>query len=162
MEFFAGGDLGDHLEKLGIFSEQKCKFYTAEIILALQELHKRNIIFRDLKPENVLLDCTGHIKLIDFGLSKNNVKFKDKGTKSFCGSVAYVAPEMLKKTGHGKAIDYYAVGILMYEMLFGMPPFYDDDQEKMFFNIENENITIPNTVSKEAQDLLQKLLQKNP
>jgi serine/threonine protein kinase len=90
-------------------------------------LHKRNIIFRDLKPENVLLDCTGHIKLIDFGLSKNNVKFKDKGTKSFCGSVAYVAPEMLRKTGHGKAIDYYAVGILMYEMLFGMPPFYDDN-----------------------------------
>ncbi len=98
------------------------------MILAIEDLHKRNIIFRDLKPENVVLDAEGHIKLTDFGLSKEGVAGPLNGTKSFCGTVAYLAPEMLKKTGHGKAIDWYLLGIAFYEMLVGQPPFFSKNR----------------------------------
>lgn len=110
------------------FSEDKAKFYLTEIILALEDLHKRDIIFRDLKPDNIVIDSEGHIKLTDFGLSKEGVLDPAHGTKSFCGSIAYLAPEMLKRTGHGKAVDWYLLGVIFYEMIVGIPPYYSNNR----------------------------------
>lgn len=135
MDYYPGGNLAEYLEKEGFFSENKSKIYLAEIILAIEELHKNNIIFRDLKPENIVIDKEGHALLIDFGLSKQNVNKHNKGAKSFCGSIAYLAPEMIEKKGHGKSIDWYLLGVLLYEMLVGIPPFYDDSKEQLFHNI---------------------------
>lgn len=100
----------------------------AEILLALEELHKRDIIFRDLKPENVVIDQDGHVCLTDFGLSKEGV-LDNLGAKSFCGSVAYLAPEMLKRTGHGKSVDWYLLGVLLYEMLHGVPAYFTHNRD---------------------------------
>jgi len=94
------------------------------VLLALEDLHKRDIIYRDLKPDNVVLDPEGHANLTDFGLSKEGVEDSHRGAKSFCGSVAYLAPEMLRRVGHGKAVDWYLLGVLLYEMLVGVPPYF--------------------------------------
>lgn len=120
------------------FSEEKVKLYTTEIILALEHLHKKNIVFRDLKPENVLIGADGHVALTDFGLSKEGVVDWTRGTNSFCGSVAYLSPEILNKTGHGKAVDWYLLGVMIYEMLVGIPPFYS--KNRFFLSILYVNI----------------------
>lgn len=105
--------------------EDQVRIYAAEIVLALDALHKASVIYRDLKPSNIVIAEDGHIKLTDFGLCKE--KFQNK-TKSFCGSIAYLAPEMIDKKGHGFALDWYLLGVLVYELLDGYPPFYDRDQ----------------------------------
>ena len=104
LDYCPGGDLSSHLQKEKRFSEQRARIYICEILLALEELHKRDIIFRDLKPDNVVLDKEGHALLTDFGLSKEGV-YDNCTAKSFCGSVAYLAPEMIQRNGHGKAVD---------------------------------------------------------
>lgn len=162
MDYYPGGNLAEHLKKQGCFSEEKSKIYTAEILLAIEELHKRDIIYRDLKPENVVLDEKGHALLIDFGLSKEGVTRSISETKSFCGSCAYLAPEMLHKKGHGKALDWYLLGIILFEFLTGRPPFYCEDKDELFYNIENATVDIPPGMSAEVTDLLERLLEKNP
>ena len=161
MDYYPGGDLGTYLMDEGTFTEKKAKIYIAEIVLALEELHKNDIIFRDLKPENVMVDAEGHVALIDFGLSKERVVHNDTGAKSFCGSVAYLAPEMIRKLGHGKAIDWYLLGVVLYEMLFGVPPFYADTKEELFHNIEHEKLQLPSDCPKPLRDILHGLLEKD-
>ena len=161
LDYCPGGDLSKHLYYEKRFKEQRAKFYICEVLLALEDLHKRDIIFRDLKPDNVVLDENGHCKLTDFGLSKEGV-FDSQSAKSFCGSIAYLAPEMLKKQGHGKAVDWYLLGVLFYEMLVGIPPFFTEHKEEIFHNIEYAQLQIPKFISKGASDLLKALLQRDP
>jgi serine/threonine protein kinase len=131
LDYCPGGDLGKILSREKRFEEDRARIYLAEILLALEDLHKRDIIFRDLKPDNVVLDSDGHALLTDFGLSKEGV-LDNQGAKSFCGSVAYLAPEMLKRSGHGKSVDWYLFGVLLYEMLVGIPPYFTNNKEKLF------------------------------
>ena len=128
MQFCSGGDLSQYLELEGSFSEDKAKGYITEIICAIEALHQKNIIFRDLKPDNIVLDGDGHALLTDFGLSRQGIKADVHGADSFCGSYAYLAPEMIRKRGHGKAVDWYLIGVVLYELVTGLPPFYDDEK----------------------------------
>ena len=162
MDYHPGYDLGMYLQNEVRFSERRARMYISEIILAIEELHKLNIIYRDLKPENLLLDSEGHIVLIDFGLAKENIVKENMGAKSFCGSVAYLAPEMISKLGHGKSIDYYLLGVVLYEMVTGLPPFYSDYKEELFYNIQNNTIEFPEYLSPDLKQLLTDLLNKNP
>jgi serine/threonine protein kinase len=142
------------------------RIYAAEIILAIEELHRHDIIYRDLKPDNVVLDDDGHALLTDFGLSKEGVKM-NKQTLSFCGSVAYLAPEMLKRKGHNHALDWYLLGDLIYELLIGFPPFFSSDRDKMLRNIQFGKLSLPVSLSREAHSLIEgvrprQLLNRNP
>ena len=119
-------------------------------------------MFRDLKPENILLDADGHIRLADFGLAKQGKEGQDIRAQSFCGSPAYLAPEMLKKEGVTKAGDVYQVGVVLYEMLVGIPPYYNDNIKILYQNIEKGKLKIPNYLSKEASKCLLKMLNRNP
>ena len=127
LEYAPGGNMSRTLHKERRFPEDRAKLYLAEIILALEDLHKRDIIFRDLKPDNIVFDADGHALLTDFGLSKEGVQ-NNAQTRSFCGSPAYLAPEMLKRAGHGKSVDWYLLGVLLYEMLVGIPPYYSNNK----------------------------------
>jgi len=115
------------LQKDRRFQEDRARFYLCEILLAMEDLHKKDIIFRDLKPDNIVFDQDGHAMLTDFGLSKEGV-MNNSAARSFCGSPAYLAPEMLKRTGHGKSVDWYLLGVLLYEMLVGIPPYYSNNK----------------------------------
>ena len=161
IEYCPNSDLSKHLIKEKRFIESRAKFYICELILALEYLHKKDIIFRDLKPSNILLDKDGHIKLIDFGLSKEGVN-DDFNAKSFCGSIGYFAPEILLKQGYGKSVDWYSLGIIFYEMLFGTIPRFTFNKEEIIKNLKKVEINIPNFISKEAAELIKKLLDKNP
>ena len=161
LEYCPNGDLAKHLLFEKRFPEERAKFYICEVLLALENLHKRDIIFRDLKPDNVVLDEEGHCKLTDFGLSKEGVN-ENQYAQSFCGSIAYLAPEMLKKQGHGKAVDWYLLGVLFYEMLVGITPFFTTRKEDIFHNIEYGELKIPEFISEGAASLLRGLLQKDP
>ena len=125
------------------FSEDRARWYLAEILLAMDDLHKRDIIFRDLKPDNIVFDEDGHALLTDFGLSKEGV-LNNSQARSFCGSPAYLAPEMLKRSGHGKSVDWYLLGVLLYEMLVGIPPYYSNNKY---------NIDLPADLQIKIEDL---------
>lgn len=161
LDYCPGGNLTSYIIRQRFFSESIAKFYLCELILALEELHRHGIIYRDLKPDNVVIDSEGHALLTDFGLSKEGI-IDNVSAKSFCGSVAYLAPEILKRKGHGKAVDWYLLGVLFYEMLVGVPPFYSNSKEQLFFNIEFKKPLIPSRISSSAESLLRKLLKKVP
>eukprot|EP00736_Rhodelphis_marinus_P010551 Rmarinus@m.18454 len=161
MDFVAGGELYFHLRNERRFPEARVRLYMAELVLAIEYLHKLNIIYRDLKPENILLDTDGHIHLTDFGLSK--IMFQQEAAHTFCGTPYYLAPEMLKgDQGHGKAVDWWSLGVLMYEMLAGMPPFYSRNVNSVYQKILHGEVRYPNFVSPTAQDLISKLLVRDP
>lgn len=160
LEFCPGGELFYHLHNIGRFTEDQARFYFAEIALAMECLHSNGIIYRDLKPENILVDFHGHIKLTDFGTSRESSKEEVRYT--YCGSAEYMSPEMISKSGHGLSIDCFSLGSLLYEMLTGSPPFYDPDTEKMFWKIQNEPLHLPKYFSKDVKNLLQGLLNKDP
>lgn len=128
LDYCPNGDLSEHIAREKRFTEEKSKFYLCQIILAIEHLHQRDIIFRDLKPDNVVLDQEGNAMLTDFGLSKEGILSGNTGATSFCGSIAYLAPEMLNQVGHGKSVDWYLVGVIFYEMLSGMPPYFTDNR----------------------------------
>jgi serine/threonine protein kinase len=162
LDFCPGGDLGKIISQERRFTEDRARLYIAEILLAIKDLHKRDIIYRDLKPDNVVLDDDGHALLTDFGLSKEGVLEVNKGAKSFCGSIAYLAPEMLRRVGHGKSVDWYLLGVLLYEMLVGTPPYFSGNKEELFYNIINGPLKLPRSISPEAKNLMVSLLNRNP
>ena len=136
------------------------KFYFAEILLGIEYLHSNNIVYRDLKPENVLIDIDGHIKLADFGLSKF---FKrDELSYSFCGSPEYMCPEILKREGHNHMIDFYTMGVILFEMMTGLPPFYTNNKSEMTKRILESELNYPSHLNPEVVDLMKRLLERNP
>eukprot|EP00820_Chromera_velia_P028903 Cvel_11978.t1-p1 / transcript=Cvel_11978.t1 / gene=Cvel_11978 / organism=Chromera_velia_CCMP2878 / gene_product=RAC-beta serine/threonine-protein kinase A, putative / transcript_product=RAC-beta serine/threonine-protein kinase A, putative / location=Cvel_scaffold768:16140-17414(-) / protein_length=425 / sequence_SO=supercontig / SO=protein_coding / is_pseudo=false len=161
LEYCPGGELFFHLSRAGRFTEVRARFYSAEILLALEHLHSLNIVYRDLKPENVLLDAEGHVRLTDFGLSKEGIE-DNFSARSLCGTPEYLAPEILNQVGHGKAVDWWSLGALIYEMLTGLPPFYTRDREKLFENIRHGELKYPPFVSPVAKSLLQGLFHRDP
>jgi len=149
------------LQKKRQFSEDNARFYVAQIILALEHLHKNDIIYRDLKPENVLIDRDGYIRLTDFGLSKKGIK-GNKGATSVCGTPEYLAPEILFRWGHGKAVDWWTVGAILFEMLTGLPPFYTPNREELFEKIKYYTLKYPPYLSPNVRNLLEGLFKKEP
>ncbi|KAK2949409.1 putative protein kinase [Blattamonas nauphoetae] len=167
MDYVNGGEIFFHLRRARRFPEALAIFYCAEVVSAINHLHKRNIIYRDLKPENVLLDIDGHIVLTDFGLSKIGItsvggEGEGETTLTFCGTPEYLAPEILQNMPHGKAVDWWSTGILFYEMLTGMPPFYSANKQEMFLNTLRAPLTIPDSVSEDARDFLKRSLNRHP
>lgn len=162
LDYCAGGELFFHLGKVQRFPEHRARFYTAEITLAIEYVHNLDVIYRDLKPENVLLDENGHIRLTDFGLSKEGIQDDFSGANSFCGTPEYLAPEILNRSGHGRAVDWWSLGALLYEMLTGLPPFYCRDRDRLFEKIRKGDLSFPKYLSPNAKDLLKKLLERDP
>lgn len=162
LSFINGGELFWHLQREGRFSMNRSRFYIAELLTALESLHELNVIYRDLKPENILLDYQGHIALCDFGLCKLNMTNSDR-TNTFCGTPEYLAPELLLNQGYTRCVDWWTLGTLLYEMLTGLPPFYDQDRNIMYKRILQNPLRFPPFLENtDAQDLLIKLLQKDP
>lgn len=162
LDYCAGGELFFHLGKVQRFPQARARFYAAEITLAIEYVHNLGIIYRDLKPENVLLDANGHIRLTDFGLSKEGIQDDFSGANSFCGTPEYLAPEILNRSGHGRAVDWWSLGALLYEMLTGLPPFYCRDRDKLFEKIRKGDLSYPKYLSSSAKDLLNRLLERDP
>jgi serine/threonine protein kinase len=149
------------IEREKRLQESLAQMYAAEVLLALDHLHERNIVFRDLKPDNVVIDEIGHAMLTDFGLSKEGVSTLN-GTKSFCGSIAFIAPEILQRKGHNHTVDIYGLGVLLYDMLTGMPPFYDNNREKLYHNIKHARLGVPRWVPKPASAFIYALMEREP
>lgn len=162
MDFINGGELFFHLQKEEKFSDDRVRFYCAEIICGLEYLHVKGVLYRDLKPENILLTEDGHICMTDFGISKEGLESDNDKTVTFCGTPEYLAPEILQGKSYGKAVDWWSFGTLMYEMLTGLPPFYSQDVQEMYNKIMNDKLVFPPHVSGEARSLLTGLLERNP
>ena len=162
MNFMKGGELFQHLKKQGTFQEMQAKFYTCCIILALGHLHNIDFIYRDLKLENIMLDEKGYARLTDFGLAKF-IK-KEELAKTFCGTPEYLSPEILRGEGHNRPSDWWCVGILVYEMMFGIPPYVDKNMNQMYRMILKEKIKFRAgiKVSDSCKDFINRLLEKDP
>ncbi|XP_072546244.1 ribosomal protein S6 kinase alpha-1 isoform X5 [Salminus brasiliensis] len=161
LDFLRGGDLFTRLSKEVMFTEEDVKFYLAELALGLDHLHSLGIIYRDLKPENILLDEEGHIKLTDFGLCKEAIDHEKKAY-SFCGTVEYMAPEVVNRQGHIHSADWWSFGVLMFEMLTGSLPFQGKDRKETMNLILKARLGMPQFLSAEAQSLLRALFKRNP
>jgi protein kinase A len=156
MDLAAGGEFFSHLRAAGRLPEDAARFYAAEAALALEHLHARNVAYRDLKPENLLLDSDGHLKLADFGFAK--VLPPGRRTYTLCGTPDYLAPEVILNKGHGRAVDWWALGVLVYEMLCGYPPFGGEDALDTYNKVLRGALSFPAHVSPHARDLIRRLL----
>ncbi|XP_052840611.1 serine/threonine-protein kinase N isoform X11 [Drosophila gunungcola] len=160
MEYAAGGDLMMHIHT-DVFLEPRAVFYAACVVLGLQYLHENKIIYRDLKLDNLLLDTDGYVKIADFGLCKEGMGFGDR-TGTFCGTPEFLAPEVLTETSYTRAVDWWGLGVLIFEMLVGESPFPGDDEEEVFDSIVNDEVRYPRFLSLEAIAVMRRLLRKNP
>lgn len=162
-DYKSGGELFWHLQKEGRFSETRARFYVAELVLALEHLHKYDIVYRDLKPENILLDATGHVALCDFGLSKPDLG-AGQLTNTFCGTTEYLAPEvLLDDHGYSKLVDFWSLGVLLFEMCCGWSPFYSEDVQQMYKNICFGKIRFPRgVIGEDGKQFVKGLLNRNP
>uniref|UniRef100_A0A8C4NMT5 non-specific serine/threonine protein kinase n=2 Tax=Eptatretus burgeri TaxID=7764 RepID=A0A8C4NMT5_EPTBU len=160
LDYVNGGELFFHLQRERCFPEPRARFYTAEIASAIGYLHSLNIIYRDLKPENILLDFEGHIKLTDFGLCKEGMQ-PEETTNTFCGTPEYLAPEILRKEPYDRTVDWWCLGSVLYEMLYGLPPFYCRDIPIMYDNILHKPVQLRPPASPAACDAMRCMLWKD-
>eukprot|EP00948_MAST-09A_sp_MAST-9A-sp1_P000437 g437.t1 len=157
LEYVQAGELFTHLRSAGKFTVSRSRAYAAEILLVLQHLHSLSIVYRDLKPENILLDCQGHVKICDFGFAKI---VKDR-TWTLCGTPEYLAPEIIQSKGHGPPADWWAYGILLFEMMAGYPPFYDESPFGIYQKILNGKVTYPRHFDDDSKSLVSRLLNND-
>ncbi|XP_015795722.1 flippase kinase 1 isoform X2 [Tetranychus urticae] len=162
MEFLAGGDLMFHVQSSGRFTEDRSRFYAAEIVSALNFLHSRYIIYRDLKLDNILLDAEGHVRLVDFGMCQCHIWKEECLPSNFCGTPEYMAPEIIKGVQYNQAVDWWSFGVLLYEMIVGDSPFKATDEDELLWNVCYEKVRIPYFVSKNAQSIILSLLEYDP
>ncbi|XP_045512209.1 putative protein kinase C delta type homolog isoform X5 [Pieris brassicae] len=160
MEYLNGGDLMFHIQQSGRFPEPRARFYGAEIISGLKFLHKRGIVYRDLKLDNILLDFEGHVRIADFGMCKLQI-YLDKTADTFCGTPDYMAPEIIKGLKYNQTVDWWSFGVLLYEMLIGQSPFSGCDEDELFWSICNELPSFPRFLSADGLDILTRLLDKD-
>ncbi|KAF0683525.1 Aste57867_24382 [Aphanomyces stellatus] len=162
LDYCPGGELFYHLTRMKKLPEHMACYYAAEIALALEHLHSLGVVYRDLKPENILLTKDGHVKLADFGLAKEGITDGVNGTNSLCGTPEYLPPEILDRLGHGTAVDWWNLGMVLYEMLTGLPPWYTNDRQKLFDRLRSARLHFPPYVSRKAESLIRCLLNRNP
>uniref|UniRef100_A0A7N8XUR9 Protein kinase C n=1 Tax=Mastacembelus armatus TaxID=205130 RepID=A0A7N8XUR9_9TELE len=161
MEYVNGGDLMFQIQRSRKFDEPRSRFYAAEVTSALMFLHRNGVIYRDLKLDNILLDAEGHCKLADFGMCKEGI-MNGVTTTTFCGTPDYIAPEILQEQEYGASVDWWALGVLMYEMMAGQPPFEADNEDDLFESILHDDVLYPVWLSKEAVSILRAFMTKNP
>eukprot|EP00037_Helgoeca_nana_P016595 m.156009 g.156009 ORF g.156009 m.156009 type:complete len:557 (-) comp23602_c0_seq1:189-1859(-) len=159
MQYVGGGELFTYLDREGMFLEETARFYVCELVIALTHLHDLGIVYRDLKPENIMLDPTGHVVLTDFGLCKESIG--GSRTHTFCGTIEYMAPEILNREGHGVEVDWWSLGALLFDMVTGSPPFVGANRKKTMEKIMKAQVRFPPFLTMEAKDLLRKLLCRN-
>lgn len=168
MDYLTGGELFFWLKQHKFFSESRAKLYMAECVLGIEAMHAKDIIHRDLKPENILLDKEGHVKIVDYGLAKGGITSSggDDGgvkTKTFCGTPEYVSPELIENRGHGKGVDWWALGAILYEMLYTLPPFYDNNTNTMYRKILHDELKFKAkySTSESAKQIIKRLLTRD-
>ncbi|XP_075235897.1 uncharacterized protein LOC142333012 isoform X2 [Lycorma delicatula] len=160
MEYLNGGDLMFHIQQSGRFDEGRARFYASEIVSGLMFLHKKGIVYRDLKLDNILLDFDGHVRIADFGMCKLQI-YLDRTADTFCGTPDYMAPEIIKGLRYNQCVDWWSFGILLYEMLVGQSPFSGCDEDELFWSICNEQPHYPKFLTSEAKSILTQLLEKD-
>lgn len=160
LDYCPGGEVYSYLRKARRFDEYTSQFYAAEITMTIEFLHDvQGVAYRDLKPENILIDVDGHIKLVDFGFAK---QLDDRETYTLCGTPEYLAPEVIHNSGHGLAVDWWALGILIYEFLVGQPPFWDQNPMRLYEQIVEGRVRFPQNMSHAAQNVISLLCKTNP
>eukprot|EP01087_Luapelamoeba_hula_P007388 TRINITY_DN1815_c1_g1_i1.p1 TRINITY_DN1815_c1_g1~~TRINITY_DN1815_c1_g1_i1.p1 ORF type:complete len:461 (+),score=104.74 TRINITY_DN1815_c1_g1_i1:164-1546(+) len=162
MDFVRGGELFFHMQNDRVFDPERARFYTAEIVLGLTYLHSMGVIYRDLKPENILITADGHVCLTDFGISKDGLDCSNARTATFCGTPEYLAPEVLLGHKYGREIDYWSLGTILYEMLLGAPPFYNEDVQEMYRNIMTASPDLSEVNDAPTKDIVAGFLERDP
>lgn len=160
LDYCPGGEIFSYLRRARRFDSETSTFYAAEITMTIEYLHESHgIAYRDLKPENILLDADGHLRLVDFGFAK---QVGNRETYTLCGTPEYLAPEVIHNSGHGLAVDWWALGILIYEFLVGQPPFWDQNPMRIYEQIVEGRLRFPPNMPASAQNIVSLLCKTNP